>query len=98
VCKIARYENRNERCSKWGLGLYDDISELLGANTRSEAIDGACLFIQQMPPTLAKAVEHPDMTEELAEVLATPTVNVEYCVETGVNTGNLTQRILLDSI
>ena len=37
-----------------------------------------------MLPALAKAVEHPDMTEELAEVLSTPTVDVEYQVETGV--------------
>jgi hypothetical protein len=38
-----------------------------------------------MLPALAKAVEHPDMTEDLAEILTTPTVDVEYRVETGVN-------------
>ena len=38
-----------------------------------------------MLPALEKAVEHPDMTEELAEILTTPTVDVEYQVETGVS-------------
>lgn len=34
---------------------------------------------------LEEAVEHPDMIEELAEILTTPTVDVEYQVETGVS-------------
>ena len=67
------------------LELYDDVGELLDESTRSGAIDGACEFTEQMLPALTKAVEHPDMTEDLAEVLSTPTVDVEYCVETGVN-------------
>ena len=70
--------------SEWRLGLYDDIGDLLDESTRSGAIDASCLFTRQMLPALAKAVEHPDMTEELAEVLSTPTVDVEYQVETGV--------------
>ena len=70
---------------EYRLGLYDDVGALLDENTRSGAIDGACEFTQQMLPALAKAVEHPDMTEELAEVLSTPTVDVEYHVETGVH-------------
>ena len=69
----------------WRLGLYDDVGTLLGESTRSGAIDGACEFTEQMLPALAKAVEHPDMTEELAEILSTPTVDVEYRVEAGVH-------------
>jgi hypothetical protein len=38
-----------------------------------------------MLPALEKAVEHPDMTEDLAEILSTPTVEVEHEIETGVN-------------
>jgi hypothetical protein len=38
-----------------------------------------------MLPALAEAVEHEDMTEELAEILSTRAVEVEYRVETGVN-------------
>ena len=37
-----------------------------------------------MLANLEQAVEHPDMTEELADVLSTPTVEVQYRVETGV--------------
>lgn len=37
-----------------------------------------------MLPAPERAVEHPDMTEDLAEVLSTPTVEVEYRVETDV--------------
>ena len=70
---------------EYRLGLYDDVGDLLDENTRSGAIDGACEFTEQMLPALAKAVEHPDMTEDLAEVLSTPTVDVEYRVETGVS-------------
>jgi hypothetical protein len=71
--------------SEWRLGLYDDVGDLLDENTRSGAIDGACLFTRQMLPALERAVEHEDMTEDLAEILSTPTVEVEYEIETGVN-------------
>ena len=64
--------------------LYDSVGELLGENTRSGAVDGACEFTREMLPALERAVEHPDMTEELAEVLSTGVVNVEYRVETGI--------------
>lgn len=76
---------RTSRNYEWRLGLYDDAGDLLGENTRSKSIDAACLFTRQMLPALGKAAEHPDMTEELAEVLSTPTVEVEYRVETGVS-------------
>ena len=71
--------------SEWRLGLYDDVGDLLDENTRSGAIDGACLFTRQMLPALDRAVDHPDMTENLAEILSTPTVEVEYEIETDVN-------------
>jgi hypothetical protein len=86
MCKIAlsmRIETSGDY--GWRLGLYDDIGELLEENTRSGAIDGACLFTRQMLPALKEAVEHPDMTEELVEVLTTPTVDIEYRVETDVS-------------
>ena len=70
---------------EYRLGLYDDVGALLGESTRSGAIDGACEFTEQMLPALVKAVEHPDMTEELAEILSTPIIDVEYRVEAGVH-------------
>jgi hypothetical protein len=66
---------------EYRLGLYDDVGELLGENTRSGAIDASCEFTQQMLPALAKAVEHEDMTEELAAILSTPTVDVTYQID-----------------
>jgi hypothetical protein len=38
-----------------------------------------------MLPALQEAVDHPDMTEELAEALSMGVVDVEYAVSTGVN-------------
>ena len=38
-----------------------------------------------MLPALQRAVDHPDMTEDLAAILTTSTVAVEHRVETGVN-------------
>ncbi len=69
----------------WRLDLYDDVGDLLGESTRSGAVDGACEFTKQMLPALAEAVEHSDMTEDLAEILSTRMVEVEYRVERGVN-------------
>ena len=67
MCKITRYENRDE----WRTNLYDDVGDQLGENTRSGAVDGACEFTREMPGNLERAVKHPDMTEELAEILST---------------------------
>ena len=69
----------------WRTDLYDDVGELLGENTRSGAVDGACEFTKEMLPALERAVEHPDMTEELAEVLSTSIINVMYETSTGVH-------------
>lgn len=69
----------------WREDLYDRVGEQLGENTRSGAIDGACEFTEQMLPNLERALEHPDMTEELAEVLSTSVVELEYRIESGVH-------------
>ena len=50
------------------IGLYDDIEE----STRSGAVDAACEFTQQIVPALERAVDHPDVIEDLVEVLSTP--------------------------
>ena len=64
--------------------LYDDVGNRLDENTRSGALDGACEFTREMFGNLERAVEHPDMTEELAEILSTRAVNVNHRVETGI--------------
>lgn len=64
--------------------LVDETAELLGENTRVGAVEASCEFARQMLPALERAVEHEDMTSELAEILSTRTVPVEYRVETSV--------------
>jgi hypothetical protein len=65
--------------------LVDDVADLLDENTRVDAIEASCEFTQAMLPALAKAVEHPDMAEDLAEILSTRAVDVEYEVEADVS-------------
>ena len=64
--------------------LYERTAERFGVGTKSGGIDAACEFSTQMLRNLERAAEHPDMTEELADVLSTRTVDVEYCIETGI--------------
>jgi hypothetical protein len=65
--------------------LVDDVAAALGENTRVGAVEASAEFTQAMLPALAKAVEHEDMAPELAEVLSTRVVDVEYEVPTGVS-------------
>lgn len=68
----------------WRTDLYDRVGDLLGESTRSGALDGAAEFTEEMVGNLEAAAEHPDMTEELADVLSTSSVSVEYEVRSGV--------------
>lgn len=70
---------------KWRLDLYDHVSEELGADTRTDAIDISCEFTRNMLANLERAADHSDMTEELAEMLSTPKVKVQYQGESGEN-------------
>jgi hypothetical protein len=64
--------------------LYERTAERFGVGTKSGGIDAACEFSTQMLRNLERAAEHDDMTEELADVLSTPRVTVEYRIKTGV--------------
>jgi hypothetical protein len=66
----------------WRTDLYDETAERFDFGTKSAGIDAACEFSTQMLRNLERAVEHEDMTEELADVLSTANVAVEYRVET----------------
>lgn len=68
----------------WRTDLYDDTADCFGIGTRSGGIDTACEFSNQMLRNLERAVEHPDMTEDLAEILSTSVVTVEYRVKRDV--------------
>lgn len=66
----------------WREDLYDRVGDKLNERTKSGAIDGACEFTGEMLPNLARALEHPDMTPELADLLSTRKVRLEHRVET----------------
>lgn len=70
---------------EWRKHLYDRVGKLFGENTRVGTIDASAEFSEEMLRNLEKAAKHPDMTEELAEILSTSQVEVEYRVESGVN-------------
>jgi hypothetical protein len=68
----------------WRTDLYDETAESFGVGTKSAGIDAACEFSTRMLRNLERAAEHEDMTEELADVLSTANVTVEYRLETGL--------------
>jgi hypothetical protein len=84
VCKTGGHENPSRRRLPVARDLHDDVGEQLGEATRSGATEGACEFTRRMLPPPREAVAHEDMTPELAKLLTTRTVEVEYRVESGV--------------
>ena len=68
----------------WRTDLYNETAERFGVGTKSGGIDAACEFSTQMLQNLERAAKHPDMTEDLAAVLSTTNVTVEYRTITGV--------------
>jgi hypothetical protein len=64
--------------------LYERTAERFGVGTKSGGIDAACEFSTQMLRNLERAAEHDDMTEDLAELLSTANVTVEYRLETSL--------------
>ncbi|RJS96616.1 hypothetical protein [Halococcus sp. IIIV-5B] len=68
----------------WRTDLYDETAERFGVGTKSGGIDAACEFSTQMLRNLERAAEHPDMTEDLAELLSTSNVTLEHRTVTGL--------------
>ena len=64
--------------------LYDRAGDAMGEATRSGGLDAAATFTIRMTKRLEQASDHPDMTPELADLLSTPRVIVNYEVRTGV--------------
>jgi hypothetical protein len=61
------------------------IMQATAEGTKSGAFDFSTEFTLRMLDNLDQAVNHPDMTEELAEILSTPTVSLTYQVETDLD-------------
>ena len=56
-----------------------------GEGTKSGAFDFSTEFTLQMLHNLDRALNPPDMTEELADVLSTASVRLEYRVKTDLD-------------
>ncbi|MFC3478737.1 DUF7692 domain-containing protein [Halobacterium litoreum] len=61
--------------------------DALDENTKTAAVLAACEHARQDRRAKEEALEHPDMTPELAEILSTSRFRLSYEVETGLDTG-----------
>lgn len=68
---------------EYRLEAIEAASERWGCN-KTRAIMLALEWERRMDRSLAKALNHPDMTEELADILSQPNKTLEYRVETGI--------------
>ena len=62
----------------------ESAKKALGETTNTAAVIGACEFTRKMRHNLERAVDHPDMTPELAKLLSTNEIPIEYRIETNV--------------
>ena len=69
---------------KYRTSLYEETADRFGVGSKSGGIDAACEFSTAMLSNLERAADHPDMTQELAELLSTSEVTVEHRVVSGV--------------
>ena len=70
---------------EYRLDLLRRVMQQTGEGTKSGTFDFSTEFTLQMLRNLDQALDHPDMTPELAEVLSTPSVQLEYQVETNLD-------------
>jgi len=57
------------------------IMQATEEGTKSGAFDFSTEFTLRILDNLDQAIHHPDVTEELAEVFSTPTVDLTYRIE-----------------
>lgn len=62
----------------------ESAKRALDETTNTGAVISACEFSRKMRRNLERAVDHPDMTPELAEILSTTELPVTYRIDTGV--------------
>ena len=70
---------------EWRKEQYAEAAEQLGENTKSKGIDAATAFTIEMLSNLERAMDHEDMTPELAEILSTEQVRLTYEVTTAID-------------
>lgn len=69
---------------EWRTDLYDRVGDLMNESTRSGAVDASAQFTEEMMHNLEQAMDHPDMTPELASILSTSQVELEYKIQSRV--------------
>lgn len=69
---------------EWRTDLYDRVGDLMNESTRSGAVDASAHFTEEMMHDIERAMDHPHMTPELAALLSTSQVELEYRIESGV--------------
>lgn len=70
----------------WRTDLYEDVADALEENTKVGGLDAAAELVLELlgkpgvpgGGVLQEALDHPDMTPELAEVLSTDQVRLEF--------------------
>lgn len=70
---------------EYRLDLLRQVMQRSGEGTKSGAFDFSTEFTLHMLKNLERAIQHPDMTEELAEVLSTPNVEISYQIQTNLD-------------
>lgn len=73
----------NERY-EWRRKQYEQAADAFGEATKSKGIDAATAFAIEMLSNLERAMDHPDMTKDLAEILSTEQVALRYEIDTAV--------------
>lgn len=66
------------------LDVIEAAMEALDENTKTAAVIAACEHARRDRRAKEKALEHPDMTPQLAEVLSTRTLELDYSIQTSV--------------
>ncbi|WP_243838108.1 hypothetical protein [Halobacterium sp. R2-5] len=68
------------------LDAIESAMEVLDENTKTAAVIAACEHARQDRKAKQKALAHPDMTPELAEILSTSVLQLSYETHTSLNT------------
>jgi len=68
------------------LDVIEAAMDALDENTKTAAVLATCEHARQDREAKAQALDHPDMTQELAEVLSTSMMTLRYETKTDIET------------
>lgn len=88
MCKNMRINTSGKKAYRDD--LYERTADVLDENTKTGAIDAACIHARQDIDAKAEAIDYlserlsPEELQEVAEILSTDEVSVSVSVKTGV--------------